>query len=88
MTIDTFVKHYNLHDSYITSAEYSADSRHLAGGASERLAVSSSAQRLNVVPAFVIARQVLHTQTSHLGRLSDGVVGMARAGTAVSACRM
>ena len=29
MTIDTFVKHYNLHDSYITSAEYSADSRHL-----------------------------------------------------------
>ena len=29
MTIDFFVKHYNLHDSYITSAEYTSDSRHL-----------------------------------------------------------
>ena len=29
MTIESFVKHYNLHDSYITSAEYSSDSRHL-----------------------------------------------------------
>lgn len=25
MTIDTFVKHYNLHDSYITILEYSQD---------------------------------------------------------------
>ena len=29
MTIESFVKHYNLHDSYITSSEYSADSCHL-----------------------------------------------------------
>ena len=27
MTIKSFVEHYNLHDSYITSVEYSADSR-------------------------------------------------------------
>ena len=26
MTIESFVKHYNLHDSYITSVEYSVDS--------------------------------------------------------------